>query len=133
MNFTINSCGMQESNHASHKASRSYGRNVFTSFTNTAFVSLTGFNIEIYVLIVNHCDTYLFFQLPLFNLPQGSLTKLQTILTDCIVILVIPFLEVIDGIITTFGTFPTFYQLVIDIGTIGDHALGFGITVWSSH
>ena len=53
MNFTISSCGMQESNHASHKASRSYGRNVFTSFTNTAFVSSTGFNIEIYVRIVN--------------------------------------------------------------------------------
>ena len=53
LNFTISSCGMQDSNHASHKASRSYGRNVFTSFTNTAFVSSTSFNIELYVLIVN--------------------------------------------------------------------------------
>ena len=51
---------MQDSNHAGLSASRSFGQNAFTSFANTAVVSSTGFNIEIYVLIVNPSRYVLF-------------------------------------------------------------------------
>lgn len=67
---------MQDSNHAGLSASRSFGQNAFTSFANTAVVSSTGFNIEIYVLIVNPSRYVLFLsddsRLYLVNSPDSA-------------------------------------------------------------